>query len=371
MIELGPMDPSRCVVVAEAGQCMAGSVPRAVAMVDQAADAGAWGFKVQMLTPDRIAAPDAPLYWDDRLGRANQRDAFYASGLVPYRAWGPVRDRCHDRGLAFIATPFDGDAVAACVELGVDAIKVASGDLTNTPLVDECIDAAAHLGCLLIISTGAATEDEILKVASRLIYRDRGDRRAPDVVWLACTLAYPTPDHAAHVARIPALARLLGAARVRGPIPIDAARWSVGYSDHTEGTGTSIAAAAAGAVLCEKHFTDGAAHEVPDNDMALGPEALAEYVHGANYGATLRGRSDLVPDQAEYAARHGARRSLHLVRHLDAGDVITAAHLAALRPGGGMPPSMAAHLIGQRSVVAREPGMLTNEGILVSPVPTS
>lgn len=362
------LPPDRCAVVAEAGQCMEGSVDRAVAMVDQAADAGAWGFKVQMLNPVDLAAPGAPLYWRDRLGRGDQRQAFFASGLVPYRAWGPVRDRCHDRGLAFVATPFDADAVDACVELAVDGIKVASGDLTNAPLLDRCVTAAAHLGCLLIISTGAATEEEILDAAAR-VNRPRRSHAAPDVVWLACTLAYPTPDGAAHVARIPELGRLLSAARLRGAVSISEARWMVGYSDHTTGWGTGIAAAAAGALLCEKHFTDGHAHTVPDNDIALGPEALAEYVQGADYGALLRGRPDLEPDRVEEAARHGARRSLHLVKHLDAGDIITPDHLAALRPGGGMDPALATFLVGQRSVEARSPGMLDGKGILVQPVP--
>lgn len=362
------LPPDRCAVVAEAGQCMEGSVDRAVAMVDQAADAGAWGFKVQMLNPVDLAAPGAPLYWRDRLGRDDQRQAFFASGLVAYRSWGPVRDRCHDRGLAFIATPFDSDAVDACVELGVDAIKVASGDLTNTPLLSRCMAAAAHLGCRLIVSTGAATEDEIQHVA-RVLAAYRPEHAAPDVVWLACTLAYPTPDHAAHLARIPELARLVSLARYRGAVSISEARWSVGYSDHTTGTDTSLAAAAAGAVLCEKHFTDGEAHEVPDNDIALNPWDLATYVTNANRGAALRGRADLEPDPAEEAARHGARRSVHLVKHLGAGDVITDAHLAVLRPGGGLAPSVAGWLIGQRAAVAMEPGMLTETRTPVA-VPT-
>lgn len=350
-----PVD--KCAVLAELGQCMEGSVDRAVSMVDAAADAGAWGAKVQMLTPDRLAAAGAPLYWDDRLGRIDQRDAFYSSGLVSYRAWGPVRDRCHARGLAFVATPFDADAVDACVELAVDGIKVASGDLTNGPLLDRCVTAAARLGCFLIISTGAATEEEILDAAAR-VNRPRYSHAAPDVVWLACTLAYPTPHDAAHVARIPELGRLLSAARLRGAVSLSEARWSVGYSDHTTGTVTSLAAAAAGALLCEKHFTDGHAHTVPDNDIALGPEALGHYVANADIGAALRGRPDLEPDRVEEAARHGARRSLHLVKHLDAGDIITADHLAALRPGGGMDPGMAERLVGQRAAKAMEPGPL-------------
>lgn len=336
------LTPGRCHVLAEGGQCMEGDVHRAVQMAIAAASAGAWGFKVQMLTPDRIAAEDAPIYWEDTLGNTTQREAFQRAGLVPYTAWAPVVDACREHGIAFAATPFDAEAVDACVELGVDAVKIASGDLTNHTLLDHAAEAADHLGARLIVSVGAATVDEVL-AAMNVVHLWPGLH----TTWLACSLVYPTPVWEANLARIVSLADLW-----------ERDNWTTGYSDHTRPTHTALAAAALGAVLLEKHYTDGRGGEVQDNDFALDAHDLEEYVENANEGARLRGVGDLLPTQAEEAARDGARRSVHLTRDLAAGDVIGPDDLIALRPAGGLSPEGMAELVGQRVAEAVPAGVL-------------
>lgn len=333
-------------VLAEAGQCMEGDVHRAVQMALKAADAGAWGFKVQMLTPDRIASADAPVYWQDTIGNTDQRGAFTRAGLVNYYDWAPVVEVCRENMIAFAATPFDEDAVEACVRLGVDAVKVASGDLTNYPLLSLCAEAADDLGARLIISTGAALNEEVLTAMDLIA----GDWPRLHVTWLACTLAYPTQVWDANLGRIPALAAL-----PRNP----RSTWTFGYSDHTLPTYTALGAAAAGARLLEKHYTDGHAAQVEDNTFALDAEGLEEYVANAGMGATLRGEvtfDEVLP--AEEAARHGARRSLHLTRPVAAGEAFTASDFVALRPGGGVSPSHALTLPGHRPAEAVPAGRL-------------
>ena len=298
-------------VVAEAGQCMQGSVELAIQMAENAHFAGAYGFKTQLLKPDTIAAPGAPLYWDDRFGTKNQREAFNLAGLVDYGAWSAVKDACDDIGIVFFATPFDLDAVEVLYGMGVQHYKIASGDLTYRDLIETCNATGGEV----ILSTGAAYE---LEIARALEW-------APDATLLACTLSYPTPYHAAHLARITALKARFGNA--------------VGYSDHTSWKNTALAAAALGADMLEVHYThDNDADDVPDHSMALDPAGLAEYCAYAWAGSMLRGDGHLAPCDEEHRARDGARRSAHATQDLPAGHVLCAEDFVWVRPNGPIQP---------------------------------
>ena len=289
---------------------MQGSVELAIRMAHDAHQAGAYGFKTQLLKPDTIAAPGAPLYWDDRFGTKNQREAFRLAGLVDYGAWSAVKEACDDIGIVFFATPFDLEAVEVLHGMGVQHYKVASGDLTYRDLIRACYATGGEV----ILSTGAAYEQEIVRALEW----------APDATLLACTLSYPTPYHAAHLARITALQKLTP---------------SVGYSDHTSWKYTALAAAALGAEMLEVHYThDRTADDVPDHAMALDPAGLSEYCTAAWAGHILRGHGTLAPCQEELRARDGARRSAHAAFSFPAGHVLTPEDYLWVRPNGPVQP---------------------------------
>jgi sialic acid synthase SpsE len=287
-------------------------VDLAIRMAYDAKTAGAWGFKTQLLQPELIASADAPKYWDDTLGTRTQREAFTKAGLVDYGAWAEVKAACDDIGIVFFATPFDLTAVEALHAMGVQHYKVASGDLTYRDLIRACRDTGGEV----ILSTGAAYKQEI----------DRALTWAPDATLLACTLSYPTPYHAAHLARIE---------RLRKEYPPN----RVGYSDHTSWPRTALAAAALGADLLEVHYThDNDAADVPDHAIAVDPQRLAEYCAYADMGAMLRGSSDLIPCDEELRARRGARRSAHATRDLIPGQRLTPDDYVWVRPAGPVAP---------------------------------
>lgn len=316
-------------VIAELGQMMNGSVEQAVHMAKAARLAGAHGIKLQLLQPEKIARSDAGLYWRDSLGNKNQREAFTRAGLVDYGEWKEVGGWCTDLGLIWGGTPFDLAAVDALVD--ADFIKIASGDITY----EQLLRRVAETGKQVVLSTGASRVDEI----------DRALRWLDgcDVVLLACTLSYPTPADAAHLARIPELRKFFGR--------------KTGYSDHTSMPETAMCAAALGAEVLEVHFTlDNDAPDVPDHRIAVNPERLKAYVEAAELGATLRGSGDLEPVDEELSARIGARRSLCAVRDLPRGHVLTEADVIALRPGDGLPPFVLSEVVGKRLSAARAEG---------------
>lgn len=325
---------SSCRVIAEAGQCGGRSPSMYQSMADAAKSAGAWGFKVQLLTPDTIAHPTAPKYWADRIGTKTQADAFAAAGLVPYDQWHQVKAHCDDIGIVFLATPFDLLAVDVLEDMGVDLYKIASGDITYRPLIERI----AATGKPVLLSTGASTRQEVLDAFQWGRWDDR-------CIPLACTLSYPTPPHAAHLARIFTLA---------DEYPL------VGYSDHTTIPETALAAAAMGACVLERHFTT---HEairanpnVPDHAMAIMPGSLREYVRLADLGAKLRGVEDLGPTLHERAAHADARRSIYAAHDIPADTPLTADDFVYLRPGRHTPPSRYKDLVGRRLPTAKAKG---------------
>lgn len=307
-------------IVAECGQTHSGSVGMALKLVDEAKAAGCVAAKFQHLTPTLLAQPNAALYWHEQnSGVRDQRQAFAANGSLTQPEWETVAERCRDIDLEFMSTPFDPSAVHQLRDLGVRRYKVASGDLTNRPL----LEAVAATGLPVVMSSGAAAMDDI----DRAVEWWRSAKGNQDVTILACSLIYPCPPVHAHLARI---------TRLRD------AGYRTGLSDHTAETETALAATALGATLLEKHFCLGPSH-VPDTRFALTPERMAEYVRYAQLGATMIGECGT---DCEAEARRGARRSVCAARVLPAGHQLTADDLVMLRPAGGIPPSDAGMLVG-------------------------
>lgn len=308
-------------VIAEYGQTMGGSIEQAHRQVDAAKAAGCTAFKTQLLSPELIASADARPYWHNAKV-TSQRASFARSGLIPYTAWRGVIDHCHEVGIDFVASPFDLYAVEVLAQFSSVVFKIASGDLTNVPLLRAVADATARP---VIVSTGAATEGEILRAAAEL-----GDRK---VVWLACTLIYPTPLHEAELARIRSLRTL-----------ILQSNWSgnsrqFGYSDHVGKPASAMGAVFMGAEVLEVHTTlTPGDTDCPDDAMALDPKHLADYVTAANTAAQMAGSGRLAPLPGEIPARFGAGRSIHFARDLPAGHRVTASDLICLRPSDGLSP---------------------------------
>jgi N-acetylneuraminate synthase/N,N'-diacetyllegionaminate synthase len=175
------------------------------------------------------------------------------------------------RGLIFLSSPFDEEAVDLLDELGVPAFKVASGELTNFPLIRYM----ARKGKPLIVSTGAATINEIEETLSTI--RSVGNKK---IVLLHCVASYPTAPKHANLSAINFLRRKF--------------KLPVGYSDHTLGTIAPLAAVAIGARMIEKHFTLSRRLKGPDHFYALEPGELKAMVETAN--SCPMGASELIQE---------------------------------------------------------------------------
>ena len=316
-------------VVAEYGQTMKGSLEVAHRQVEIAAQAGCWGYKTQLLDPATIARGDAPLYWQHSAPTDTQRDVFERAGIIDYSEWVHVAAHAAAVGLEFVATPFDlaaVDALAGIARATSNVVfKVASGDITNVPLlraVGRAFVETERLDLPLIVSTGASTGLEVDRALEVLYGVGVMTTR---VILLACTLAYPTLPADAELARIASL-------RIGG-------RRS-GYSDHVGLDQSALGAAVLGAELLEVHCTLDPGNlrtSCPDDVHGLGPLDLLRYVEAAERGAAMRGTGKLGVLASEQPARRSARRSICAARNLEAVTVLTEDDLVCLRPGDGVP----------------------------------
>lgn len=316
---------SVCYVVAEAGLNHNGSADRALEMVRAAAAAGCNGFKVQAYTASEFVGPDEVFTYQERDGSGGfrriterQREMFERCALT-VEAIRAVHDECLRLKMSFIVTATDPEWIDRVKRIDPRAIlKVGSDDLVHEPL----LRAARDSGMAVILSTGMASEDEVLSALN--VVRP--------FALLHCVSLYPTPAAKVNLRRMLSLMKF-GTA--------------VGFSDHTEGTLAGVMAATLGAVMVEKHFTLDKNLPGPDHWFSADPAEMKSLVRGVRLSTTVRGTGDIDPGPEEVAMRATARRSVVASRALPAGVVLKRDMVAYRRPGGGLTPGQEVALLGR------------------------
>lgn len=313
-------------VVAEIGLNHGGSPSRALDLVDAAAWAGASAVKLQTLQADQLVAADCP---PPAHVRARSLSDFFRRFELDRVAHQAVIERARHRGLAVLSTPLAERLVRMLEQVGLDAYKIASGDLTY----DGLIEAAARTGKPLIISTGMSSLDEVVRALS--VARGAGARH---VALLHCVSAYPAPAESQNLRAITTLAEATG-------VP-------VGLSDHGSGLVAAVAATTLGACIYERHLVLDDDDDAIDRAVSSTPSELKAIVEAmARTRAALGdGVKRCLP--AEEPNVVASRRGLYAARPLRAGQRITAADLIALRPATAIAPSQLGSLVG--AIVARD-----------------
>ncbi len=299
-------------VIAEAGVNHDGSTTKAHELIDAAADASADAVKFQTFTPDALVTRDAPTaeYQQKAVGATDQH-SMLADLTLPDSAWAELASHAHDRQIAFMSTPFDPASLELLVDVGVPAIKISSGDISNFVL----LRAAAATGLPVIVSSGASTFMDVERALELF-------EPSSAVAILHCVTAYPAPLEASNL-------RVLAELRSRfGRV--------VGWSDHTVGLESALMATALEVSIIEKHLTLDVSGTGPDHQASVDPEGLALYMAAVRAAEVAMGNGCKAADVAEIANRDVVRRSLHAGRDLEIGSVLKESDLIALRPGGGV-----------------------------------
>ncbi len=331
-------------VVAEVGQAHDGSLGTAHAFIDAVARTGAQAIKFQTHLADAESTDREP--WRVRFSPQDERRIDYWRRMeFRPEEWRGLCAHAHERGLAFLSSPFSPEAVDLLTSAEVDGLKVASGEVTNTLLLRACRDAELPL----LVSSGMSTFAELDAAVDVL-----RSSSAPMAV-LQCNTSYPCPPEEVGL-------NVLDDLRERY-------RTEVGLSDHSGTVFPGLAAVALGADVLEVHVTLSRDAFGPDVRASLTVDELALLVDGVRFLSRVRrspvDKNRLAAEKASLRATFG--RTLVARRALAEGHTLTAADIAAKKPAGGLAATAFDQLLGRtlaRPIDRDEPIALDD---LVSP----
>lgn len=326
---IGPEAP--CFIIAEASSNHGGDIQRAKKMIEVAAQAGADAIKFQVFLADKIAANTE----DPRtIVKADEKSVFvtkdtklidlYRENELP-RAWLPELSQfAKEKSIIFFATPFDEEAVDLLEAINVPAYKVASYELLDVPLLRKI----AATGKPIIISTGMANLGEI-EFAQHIV-------QSKQLILLHCNSTYPVQADNINL-------------RAMDTLKLAFPHCPIGFSDHSLGIAIPLAAVARGAKVIEKHFYLDDGISTVDDQFSLTPSEFKVMVDGIRCIEKALGSSEKKPSTQEEKEKTQARRSLWIVKDIEAGDVINSKNVECLRPGIGLSPQFYDLIMGKKA----------------------
>lgn len=291
-------------------------------------ESGADAVKLQTYTPDTITLDCNNGYFQIKQGTIWDGKTLYQLYQQAYTPWEwhyELKELAEKRGLVFFSTPFDKTAVDFLEELNVPAYKIASFEITDTPLIEY----TASKGKPMILSTGIATLSDI-QLAKEACKKAENDQ----IIILKCTSAYPSPLEEANLKTIPNMAQAFDCI--------------VGLSDHTLGISVPIAAVALGAKVIEKHFILSNDIDSPDKAFSLKPEEFQQMVKSIREIEKALGKvtyelSDKIKKSREFS------RSLFAVKDIKAGEALSEENIRSIRPGYGLHPKYLKEIISKKA----------------------
>jgi len=321
-------DGAPCFIIAEAGVNHNGDVRLAGRLIDAAADTGADAVKFQTFSADALVLPRAEKaeYQRETTGSAESQHGMLKRLELPETDFAHLAAHAAGKGLVFLSSPFDRASVDLLDRINVPAFKIASGEITNLPLL-------AHVACRgkpVILSTGMATLREIEEAVRTL--REGG---TGEIILLQCVTSYPAPPSEVNL-------RVMEGLRQAFQVP-------VGFSDHTLGIGVPIAAAALGACVVEKHLTLDRDLPGPDHRASLEPVEFAAMVQGIRDAEAALGDGIKRPTPGEMEIRKAARKSIVAAVHIPAGTILAPEMLDLKRPGTGISPRYLPQVVGRKA----------------------
>lgn len=318
--KVGPGEP--CFFIAEIGSNHNHDMGLARELIDVAVEAGVDAVKFQTFRARSHYSKFAPGF----TYLHGQNTFNLIESLELNRAWhAPLKEYALSKGVVFLSSPCDIEAIDELHKLDVPVMKVASFDITDLRLVRHM----ASTGRAVILSTGLADWMDMQRAVDTC--RAAGNDK---IVLLQCTSLYPAPAR---------LSNLRAMHTIR-----DAFGVLTGYSDHTEGDQMCLASVALGACVIEKHITLDRKMPGPDHAFAIEPKPLRELMTRLReVEAGLGDGAKSGPRAEEREMYEKARRSLHTTQHIKKGQTITADMVTAKRPGLGIAPHMLDVVVGR------------------------
>ena len=324
-------------IIAEAGVNHNGSLKTALKLVDAAVRAKADAIKFQSFKAEKLVTAQAE---KADYQKKNQDDGKTQFAMLKALELSETEQRtlyeyCHSKHIDFLSSPFDPDSCSFLInDLKLDTIKLGSGELTNAQLLYQLAQADRQI----ILSTGMSTMDEIAQSLSLLAYgflNKMPPSSANDfhnmyktsegyqalkkhITLMHCTTEYPCPYSEVNLSAIHT---------IQAEFNLDC-----GYSDHTEDIHISIAAAALGAPVIEKHFTLDRHQSGPDHKASIEPHELASMVKKIRDIEQAKGDGIKQLTASEAKNLHIARKGVYAASPIKQGELLTIDNMILKRP---------------------------------------
>jgi N,N'-diacetyllegionaminate synthase len=319
------------VIIAEAGVNHNGNLQMAKELVQMAAKCGADYVKFQTFKADRLVTESAPKA-DYQIQNQDKEQGSQIDMLKRLELSNTdhveLLAECERHSIKFLSTGFDVESIEYLIDLGIELIKIPSGEVTNFPLLSY----VGSKNMPTVLSTGMSTLQEV-KQAAKVLF-DHGLDKAKLTV-LHCNTEYPTPMDDVN---------LRAMLTIKNELQVD-----IGYSDHTTGIEVAIASVAMGASIIEKHFTLDKSLPGPDHRASLEPDELCKMISSIRNIEKALGSPIKIPSPSEEKNKVVARKSIVASKDIQEGELFSPSNLTTKRPGDGVSPMRWNEYVGKKS----------------------
>ena len=314
-----------CYIIAEIGVNHNGNLSIAKKLIDAAIETGADAVKFQKRNLES-------LYRKESLENPNSESQGFEILLAELKEielsqedYFDIVNYCKERKITFLCTPWDIPSVNFLEELGIPAYKIASGDMTNFPLIKYI----SKTGKLMIISTGMSKIEEVEKMVSFVKTLNR------QFVLLHANSTYPSPIESLNVNLIPEYKKKFDV--------------QIGFSDHETGIIGSLTAANIGAVIIERHITLDKKMKGLDHSSSLEPNEFKELVTMIRLSEKAKGKPIKKMTRAEVLQREVVSKSIVCMSDIDKGELFSDNNMEVKGPEKGLSAQYFFDIIGKKS----------------------
>ena len=306
-------------IIAEVGVNHNGSIELAKKLIDVACNAGVDAVKFQTFKAKNITTKNSKkaIYQIEKNKIHETQQDMLKKLELNIEAHKELMSYCRSKKITFLSSAFDIESIDLLNDLGLDILKIPSGEITNLPYL-------RHIGKLnkkIILSTGMSTIEEVREALNLLIC---SGTKKNNITVLHANTEYPTSMKDVNLRAMQTIGNELNI--------------NFGYSDHTLGIEIDIAAVAMGACCIEKHFTLDRSMQGPDHKASLEPNELKEMVSAIRNIELALGNGIKLPSESEIKNKEVVRKSIVAKIKIKKGEFLSEKNLTVKRPGVGINP---------------------------------
>jgi len=310
-------------IIAEIGSTHDGSFGNACSIIKVAAKCGANAVKIQTHCAEDETLYNAP---NPHYFKEENRFDYFKRTEFSFKQLQALKKLCKNLKVEFFSSPFSLKAVEILNKLNLKYFKIASGEVTNIPLLEKINETKK----IVFLSTGMSDYKEI-EIAIKSLSKCK-------IILMQCTSSYPCEikDVGLNVFK-------------EFKKRFDAKIFDYGFSDHTLTPVSALGAVFFGANYIEKHITLSKEMYGSDAKFAMEPNEFKKYCSYINEAFNLKhNKSEKKISLKIRKMKKIFEKSIVLNQDVDKGHILTIKDLNFKKPGIGLKPLNYKKLIGKK-----------------------